>query len=101
MNRASETTIFLEMMKSLDSAFALGQGLPESHSSEWGRKVFEAVGSSRPGWFGEKRTIYLEASRLLYLFSVRGLGLDFALDLHRRPEAFARTVLLILRGHRA
>ena len=96
MTSNTEEVILLDLMKSLASAFSASQGLPEVSSSDWGRKVFDALGHLYPRRAGDKKEVYMEASRLLYVFSLRGVDVEFCLNLYHNPEAFLRTVMIVL-----
>ena len=91
-----ESQIFLDLMFALDSAFSARQGLGNHRPEGWGEKFFSLIDQNHPEWSGEKTRIYMVAGQLLHYFSLKDCGCELGAHMYRKPEAFLRSVLMLL-----
>jgi hypothetical protein len=92
-----DSSIFFQLMFSLDSAFEARQTWAERCPEEWGERFFTALDRDFAEMAEARTAVYMRASEILHYFAMKSLGRDFGLALYNKPEAFLRTVIMVLR----
>ena len=95
-----DSSIFLDLMSSLDSAFQSRQTWSDHSPDEWGERFFMAFDQEYVDMSEARTAVYMAATEMLYYFAMKNLGHEFGLSLARRPEAFLRSVIMVLRHGR-
>jgi len=96
MTAGLENAILHYLMHSLDSAFRARQGLETWHPDGWGERFFTILNRDYSEWAHEKTAIYAVACDLLYRFEIGRNAEEIGRMLYRKPEAFLRTILMLI-----
>jgi hypothetical protein len=91
-----DSSIYFQLMFSLDSAFEARQKLSEDCPNDWGERFFAALDRDFAEMSDARTAVYMRASEILHYFAMKSLGRDFGLSLYYKPEAFLRTVIMVL-----
>ena len=93
-----DSSIYFQLMFSLDSAFEARQKWTEKDCpNDWGERFFAALDRDFAEMSDERTAVYMRANEILHYFAMKSLGRDFGLSLYNKPEAFLRTVIMVLR----
>lgn len=96
-----DSSIFFNLMASLDCAFEARQTWADRCPDDWGERFFTAFDQDYVEMSEARTAVYMTASEMLYYFAMKSLGHEFGLSLLKRPEAFLRTVVMIMRNDMA
>jgi hypothetical protein len=100
MEFAENYTLYWNLMESLDAAFLERQGLGSSPKDSWGARFFGAFDQAAAHWTNRRTDVYMTANALLYRFALSQTAVEIGPSIHRKPESFLKTVLMLLdAGH--
>lgn len=97
MVEQSEPLTCFELMRSLDEAFMVRQGMGNNGSAGWGHEFFRLLDESQPEWRTERVAVYMKACELLYRFALSERGEELGAMIYHRPETLLRTAILLLK----
>ena len=95
-NPEGRFNLFYQLMFSLDKAFMARQGLGVRDRDNWGERFFTIFERKYSGLAGQGTAVYTTATALLHHFAQGCRGEELASSLEGNPEAFLRTVLMVL-----
>ena len=84
-------------MYQLDTAFLARQGVKSCEHAEWGESFFRLLDRNYSQWGHDPVTVYAAACQILNTLAYKRPDEELGISLLHNPEAFLRTVLIMLR----